>query len=561
MSPSPSSPAPRRWYVKKRIYAALLIVLMLIGFSAATVAFLFRPNFIVQRLLNTTGAPVTIKQAKWEKGTLILTRVRVGAGAKDESSENVFFAARKIVLRWSWLELLIGGRMELVEMHYPQVWVSRFNKATKSSGNGGSKSQSGSWSITTLKIYSGTLTLDNLGEDLQAVPITVGRNEPLVLNDIQLSGQGGGDAVTREHIATIEGLTITSPFDPMSPVLNFKVINIGFTWAELRQSQIRRIEMIGPTIYLGPDLFWFADQFSKRRQEPGGAAAVPWQIKDLQVRAGQLAINAFGQPGITLPFTFVSSAQNIRLDQLDKITINNKILIPSQDRSYPEYKVRWEDLHGEISFALPLSDKTAKNVVNTINVKNIAWNELQVTDAWSSVTFDRNGIYGKMEGKCYGGYLSTDFAIFFQSGFPWEGHFFAKNVDSSPIAAKLVPSYLSLTGILNGKLSVNGKATEIVRTTGDLALQPPGIMQIKSIDDLVKRLPADWNFIKRDLVTIVLESFRTYNYTQGQITLDYQPPTAVGMLKLGGLQGERNFTVNWHQDSQSSEVAKPTTKR
>ena len=134
-------------------------------------------------------------------------------------------------------------------------------------------------------------------------------------------------------------------------------------------------------------------------------------------------------------------------------------------------------------------------------------------------------------------------------------------MDAGPIATKLAPSYLSLSGVLNGKLAVEGKATEIVHSSGTLKLQPPGVMEIKSIDDMVKKLPADWNFIKRDLVTIVLESFRTYNYNQGEITIDYQPPKAVGMLKLGGLQGERNFTVNWHQEPETSEVAKPPIKR
>lgn len=556
----------RRWYHKKRTYAALMIASSLVAVLAFVALIRFRPTEVVQKALDITRAPVTIRKVEWVEGTLTLRGVRMGKGARDESSENVYFSAARIVVRWQWMELLLAGRIASVELRKPQIWVARLNKALGTNGGNGNAS-SGNWSITSLKIDTGTLMLDNLGADIPAVPITVGRDKPIEFHDVRISGKGAG--MDREQIATVEKLTITSPYDPMSPVLFFQAINISFTWQELRRNEIRGIELIGPVIYLGPDLFWFTDRFSKQRSDPsaaksngnGNGAPTPWRIHDFQVRAGKLAVNAFGQPGVTLPFTFVSSAKDIRLDQLDKISINNKVIIPSQDRYYPEYKIRWQEMRGEIAFSLPLGDKNADNVVNTIHIKSLSWNDLEVTDAWSSVTFDRNGIYGRMEGHCYKGLLSADFAVLFQNGYPWEGHFFVSKVDSAPMVTKLAPSYLSLTGILNGKLAVKGKATEIVQTTGDLGLQPPGVLQIKSIDELVRKMPEDWNFIKRDLATIVLESFRTYNYTKGELTLDYQNPTAVGALKLSGLQGTRNFTVNWHQVPPSSEVANSETKR
>lgn len=566
----PNSNSPRRWYQKKRTYAALILTALLACALALVLLLMYWPTEVVLRALDVTRAPVTIRKVEWQEGALTLRGVRVGKGAHDESSENVFFSAARISVRWHWVELLLAGRIASVELRKPQIWVARLNKAQ---GNGGGGGLSGNWSITSLKIDSGTLMLDNLGADIPAVPITVGREKPVEFRDVRISGTGVG--IDREQVATVEKLTINSPYDPMSPVLFFDAINVTFTWEELRRSEIRKVELIGPIIYLGPDLFWFTDRFGKQRQDGhgkdqvaansnGNAAdetATPWKIHDFQVRAGKLAVNAFGQPGVTLPFTFVSSAKDIRLDQLDKISINNKVIIPSQDRFYPEYKIRWREMRGEIAFSLPLGDKNADNVVNTIHIKSISWNDLEVTDAWSSVTFDRTGIYGRMEGHCYKGLLTADFAVLFQNGYPWEGHFFVMKVDSEPMIAKLAPAYLSLNGILNGKLAVKGRATEIVQTTGDLKLQPPGVMQIKSVDQLIQKMPADWNFIKRDLITIALESFRTYNYTKGELTLDYQNPTAVGKLSLSGLQGERNFTVNWHQEPPSSEVAKPETKR
>lgn len=572
MSATENTADARRWYQKKRTYAALMIASFLVGVVALVLLVRFKTERVVKETLEWTRAPMTIRRVKWEKdGALVLQGIRMGKGAHDETSENVYFSAGRITVRWNWVEFLLAGRIASVELRKPQIWVGRLNKA--SGTNGKSPGYKGKLSITTLKIDTGTLMIDSLGADIPAVPITVGRQEPLVLHDVRIFGKGLG--MDREQVATVEKLTITSPYDPMSPVLHFDAINIAFTWEELRHNEIRRIELIGPTIYLGPDLFWFADRFSKQRPNGhaqtapvngngnGDSVPVPWRIHDFQVRAGRLAVNAFGQPGITLPFTFVSSAKDIRLDQLDKISLNNKIIIPSQDRSYPEYKVRWEDMRGEIAFALPLSDKSAQNVVNTIHVKSISWNDLAVTDAWSSVTFDRNGIYGRIEGHCYEGILSSDFAVYFKEGYPWEGHFFAQKVNAGTMVDKLAPSYLSLTGVLNGKLEVNGRATEIVRTSGDMKLTPPGVMEIKSIDELIRKMPADWNFIKRDLVTILLESCRTYNYTKGEVALDYQARQAVGTLKLDGLQGERHFTVNWYQDQEEerSTVANSPAKR
>lgn len=550
------TPSNRRWYHKKRSYAALVLATLMGCLVALVWQYKFRPNDLIQNVVKWSDVPLSLEKATWsDDGSLVLERIRMPAGDRDDT----YLKVRKLTVKWHWYELLRKGRIALVEIDRPQIWLAQFNKATEkadaekkgSEDSGGNNSKPGHWWIKTLKINEGTLTLDNLGPDIPAVPITVGHKVPLELHNVQISGNRV-HGQNREDVATVNDLTITSPEDALSPVLHFDAINIRYTWEELRENHIRAVEVIGPTIYLGPDLFWYADHFASQRATSGGNA-VPWQIDEFEVRAGKLAINAFGQPGITLPFTFVSDAKNIRLDQLDKISLNNKILIPPQDRFYPEYKVKWEGLQGEIAFSLPLGSGNAENVVNTVSVKSISWNDLEVTDGWSSVTFDRNGIYGRMEGNCYKGVLTTNFSIFFNTNFPWEGNFFALNVDSAPIAKKLAPSYLNLTGILQGSLAVNGESQDVLRSTGKLTLQPPGVLEIKSIDNLVQRLPADWNPIKKDLTTIVLEAFRTYNYTSGELNMDYQMPLSEVSLKLKGIQGERNFTIHWHQDGHKNE--------
>jgi hypothetical protein len=44
----------------------------------------------------------------------------------------------------------------------------------------------------------------------------------------------------------------------------------------------------------------------------------------------------------------------------------------------------------------------------------------------------------------------------------------------------------------------------------------------------------------------VLKAFRTYDYTHAALDLDYEAPTATGVLDLRSDQGNRKFTVNFH---------------
>jgi hypothetical protein len=561
MAETPIQRTERPWYLKKRTYAKIILSALIGCILAIVIAFERSPDRLVQTILHYGHLPVGIRRTQWDQGKLVFRGIRMPGGER----ENAYLKIRRVSLQWSWMELLFGQRVASIEIEKPEIWVDRMNKAlgTKSepASNQAAASKSdplGRFAVTDLKISQATITLDNLGDNIPPIPITLGKNKPIELKDVRLGRSSHSDGDDIEHSATIQDLTISSPYDPMSPVLHFEVINLRFTWNELRENIISGVEFIGPTIYVGPDLFAFTDEFGKNRSTDKGQST-PWLIKRFDLWAGHLSINAFGQPGITFPFTFVSSAKDIRLDQLDKITLENKIIVPSQDRSYPEYKVKWEDLHGELAFSLPLGDAKAENLVNTLHVKKLSWNDIDVTDAWSSVTFDRKGIYGRVEGNCHGGYLASDFAVYFDAGFPWNGHFFVLGVDSAPIATKLAPSYLALSGKLQGELTVQGRSRDVVKSFGKLQLEPPGVLEIKSIDQLKQRLPADWNFVKRDLTKILLDSFRRYNYTSGVLSLDYQPPRAVGKLTFQGLQGSRDFTVNWHfgaESPESSEVAK-----
>jgi hypothetical protein len=123
---------------------------------------------------------------------------------------------------------------------------------------------------------------------------------------------------------------------------------------------------------------------------------------------------------------------------------------------------------------------------------------------------------------------------------------------------------VSMTGELDGDLSVTGKATDIQKINGLLKLPKAGTLHIKSLSDLLDRLPADTSSIKRDSLKIAIQALETYPYDFGELKLDYDSGGGVGSLILDGPNGHRNFDMYlhpWSQSDASSKVANNTNNQ
>jgi len=175
-----------------------------------------------------------------------------------------------------------------------------------------------------------------------------------------------------------------------------------------------------------------------------------------------------------------------------------------------------------------------------------SWNDIPVSQVSTNVTFDPNGVYGKLFGKCEGGQLNGNFEFYYTKGFTWNVNLFVDKINCQPIAEKLVGKYVDLSGELDGTLTVQGKATEILNCSGSLDLPNPGKLEIKSMDDLLNRLPADTAALKRQALKIAISAFQTYPYANGHLKIDYKPTGGEGTLKLDGPQGARQFDIYLH---------------
>jgi hypothetical protein len=527
----------RRWrpWLKRVAFLLALVLGIALGF------FLFfynlRPKMLAEMALPLAPIPIAVKDVRWDKqASLVLERVTVGD----------YFKAESVTLRWSWNRLLLANALDFVEVKEAQLWLSKLARAQSASGNGSVKSAT-SWKIGQLALAGGTVFIDNLDPTIPPIPLVLGKPQPITFKDLYIGkAMAQGQEMEVEQSAMINHLNIHSPYDALAPVLTFDAINIKFTWTELLQSRVRAIRFLGPTIYVGPDLFWFVEQF--RKTKPAASRVKSgWSIGKVEIRGGRMAVNAFGQPGIALPFYFTCDADNADLDNLAELPLKVQIMIPRQDRFYPEYKLAFSGMRGVIEFALPLAERRKDNVVPTVFFDAVSWNELNITQAWCSLTADAAGIYGKCGGKSYGGYVEGNFLVKFEPEYPWHGEVYATNVEAGPVSDKLAGKHFHLDGKLRGKLLVDGRSKKINDSRAQLELVDAGKMEIYAIDTLLEKMPAGWSPLKKSMAQVVLEAFRTYPFDSGTLNLRYQPPESMGELLLQGPSGKRRFEVLWHQ--------------
>ena len=80
------------------------------------------------------------------------------------------------------------------------------------------------------------------------------------------------------------------------------------------------------------------------------------------------------------------------------------------------------------------------------------------------------------------------------------------------------------------------------------------------MDDLLKRIPADMIKLKRDAIKLAVESFKTYPYDYGLLTLNYKPTGGLSTLRLDGPRGARQFDIYLHPWAASDNASEGTTR-
>ena len=531
--PADSTGLRINWH-RVRVYLLSILIMLTMWFCATMLTIQLHPQRAVNGLLAQLPFSSSTGNVYWiNRRTLKIDDVKLGG----------FFYADSIILTASPVGLW-RHHVAKVQIIGGQLFTKPLYAAMDRIGAGNSNGLD--WVIGRLEISRGTVMLDNLVAGT-SIPVSLGERHTIVLNGLRLGKPDASPEMAQERMVEIVNVNIASPVDPLAPVFSFPLTRVRFTYTEFWHHHIREIDLVRPVMHLGEDLFWLTKEFkSEHKPTAVQGPSAPWEVGHFEVQYGQLAVNAFGQPVVHFPFYFDTKVDDIRLDQLDQISAKASIPIERFTQDYPDYKVRIVNLSGNLYFSWPPTDANANNVVNRISIDELSWNDIPVKGVDTQVTFDPNGVYGKLYGKCEGGQLNGNFEFYYTKGFTWNVDLFADKINCQPIAEKVAGKYVNLTGELDGRIAVQGKATEILNCTGSLDLPNPGMLEIKSMDGLLDRLPADTIAVKRDALKIAIDAFKTYPYEQGQLKIGYTPAGGVSTLKLDGPRGGRQFEVYFH---------------
>jgi hypothetical protein len=362
------------------------------------------------------------------------------------------------------------------------------------------------------------------------------------------AGQGGHELQTIE----LSQLALSSPLDPFFTVLNLDTVFIRFTLAGLWKREIDEFAIVGPTLAIGPDLFWYIDRVQQNQSAPVYVAPAPadpgpdWLIRQFSAKSGQLVLALEGQAQLALPMPFESHAELLSFRRLSDLRLKLNIDMPIQDYEYPGYELSLRGVSGRVEFSLPPA-KGANNVVNTLRMREVRWKNFRGRDFFLDVTYDERGVYGKLAGKGYTGLVNGQFDFLLAPESPWNGWISGDHIDLEPITNALAPEKFSLTGPADFRLTVAAMASEILNVKGDFKSRHAGQLRIGKLDDLIKGLPGDWSGVKRGLSRISLETMRDFAYDTAHGDFQFFGLTGVVRLDLRGAGGSRKIEMNFHE--------------
>jgi hypothetical protein len=346
----------------------------------------------------------------------------------------------------------------------------------------------------------------------------------------------------------IANLDIASPLDPFTKVLTLDSLFLRFTLAGLLRKEIDSLTILGPTIYVGEDLFWYMDDMQKRLGATGQDDSGPgWKVKELIVDYGRLTLGSGGRKQYGLPLGFRTRAADVALDNLAALKLQAVLEIPPQKYVFDSYQLEFTSEQGELRFSYP-PEKNVNNLVGTIRLEAIRWRQYKASQSWISVTFDQKGINGAFGGKTYRGDVAGGFSFFFEGDSPWIGWVSGRNVALRELTNVLAPQNFQMSGPLEFRLQMDAQGPKVDRVLGEFRVTRPGKMVIGKINDLLKMIPPTWNLAKQGSTRIALETLRDFDYTKAGGDFWFVQSQGVLRLALQGPAGSRNFNVVLHAD-------------
>jgi len=405
------------------------------------------------------------------------------------------------------------------------------------------------WMVQTLDIAQVNVRIDD--ERPEITDITFALNT--TLQKIPLS-QTASALGAEDQIVEITNLDILSPHDPLTKVLTLEHIYFHFTLAGIIKRQIADLTLKGPTIHVGPDLFWYMENIQKRlgissaptdASDPTGRG---WTIERLFVAEGKVVIGSGGRRKYGIPLEFYTKAQDVALDNLAALKLEAALEIPPEHYVFDSYQVEFtSEKGGTLKFSYP-PEKGEKNLVGDITLTKIRWRQYQASDAFVSVTFSKEGINGLFGGSLYRGKAGGGFSFFFDAASPWIGWLYGNAIDLRRLTDIVSPQNFRMTGPITFTLQMDAQGKTFERILGKIKIPQPGKLTITKLDAFLDDLPPRWTMLKRDSTRIALETLRDFEYDSGTGNFWFVRSQGIFRLQLQGPQGLRSFDVVLHSD-------------
>jgi hypothetical protein len=440
-------------------------------------------------------------------------------------------------------------------------------------------SEQAEWTCGHLSVSEGIVKLEHIVPGIPSVSFGVNFD----VEDAPLSPDGLARNVDQQQVEITA--KIPSPYEPLRNVADLDSVFIDFSLEGLMRKEIDKVQMVSPTLFVGEDLFWYVEyyrQFAATGVAPAmtapafadavtgdaelqaaeavvthepASSEAPWSVKTLEVHSGKLVLAPKGTPlpgfRTPFPFSFVS--------EVKQGTLEADFEIPPDTYIYEDLKLEFQGMKGRVQFNLPVKGKD-NNLTEVFEVDRIRWKQMHVEKAFLSVTYDANGIYGKLGGSAYDGYVNGQFNIYMDDSFTWDGWISGTKVQLHEITQKLMPGYFLMDGQVEGKIVAAGDKNEIYQADGTFSNHTPGRFSVAAMNDLLNALPKEWAELQKQMTQIGLETLRDFQYEKTIGDFRLYGREGKGKLSFSGPAGSRNFEVNVfdHRWKSDEEKPKPT---
>lgn len=343
----------------------------------------------------------------------------------------------------------------------------------------------------------------------------------------------------RIELAHIE---ITSPYNPLIPVLRLNTLFLEFTLQGLLRKEIEKVEIVNPTIYVGENLFWFIEHYRTygTSGEEEANTEQGWDIGEIHAHNGRLVIAPKGMPipGLEVPFPFSCRTR------LGQGVIEANLTIQNADYAIPDIEILLEDLEGSVEFNLPIK-QVDNNLVQVLKAKKLRFRQLEGTDPWVSFTYDKNGIYTRFGAEAYGGYVKGEANVYIDDDYTWDAWAAMSDIETSPITRILTPNYFQMRGRSDASIVANGNIRELFQATGSFSSPGGGEVDVRALDGLEGKID-DTSPVTLWLAEAGIDLLQHFRYDTADGKFNLKGRAGELDFLLAGPDGRREFDVKIH---------------